>query len=98
VSLAAHRHRIVVVHSSLLPSHCCRPIVVVVLDDVNVDVVEDGVAVVVTAVVFHLPIVVVTIATIIVVGVVVVAVAVVIDIVVRHRCACRAPWLSIQGI
>jgi hypothetical protein len=48
--------------------------------------------------VFHFPIVVVAIAAIIVVGVVVVAVAVVIDIVACRRRACRAPWLSIQGI
>jgi len=98
VSLAAHRHRIVVVNSSSSPSHHCCPIVVVVLDNVNVDVIEDDVVVVVTAVVFHLPIVVVAIAAIIAVGVVVVAVAIVIDIVARHHCACRAPWLSIQGI
>ena len=98
MSLAAHRHRIVVIHSSLSPSHCRRPIVVVVLDDVNVDAVVVVVVVVVTAVVFHFPIVVVAIAAIIVVGVVVVAVAVVIDIVARGRCACRAPWLSIQGV
>ena len=83
VSLAAHRHRIVVVHSSLSPSHHRRPIVVIVI----------------TAIVFHLPIIVVAIAAIIVVGVIVVAVAVVIDIVApRHRHACRAPWLSTQGI
>jgi hypothetical protein len=98
MSLAAHRHRIVVVHSSLSPSHRRRPIVVVVLDDVNVDAVVVVVVVVVTAVVFHFPIVVVAIAAIIVVGIVVVAVAVVIDIVARRRRACRAPWLSIQGI
>jgi hypothetical protein len=48
--------------------------------------------------VFHFPIVVVAIAAIIVVGIVVFAVAVVIDIVARRRRACRAPWLSIQGI
>ena len=42
--------------------------------------------------------VVVAIATILVVGVVGVTVAVVIDIVARHHHACRAPWLSIQGI
>jgi hypothetical protein len=94
VSLAAHRHRIVVVHSSSSPSHRRHPIVVVVLDDVNGDVVF----VFVTAVVFHFPIVVVAIAGIIVVGVVVIAVAIVIDIVARRRRACRAPWLSIQGI
>jgi hypothetical protein len=98
VSLAAHRHRIVVIHSSSSPSHRRRPIVVVVLDNVNVDVVEDYVVVVVTAVVFHLPIVVVAIAAIIVVGIVVFAVAVTIDIVARRRRACRAPWLLIQGI
>jgi hypothetical protein len=97
VSLAAHRHRIVVVHSSSSPSHR-RPIVVVVLDDVNVDVVFVVVVVIVTAVVFHFPIVVVAIADIIVVGVVVFAVAVTIDIVARRRRACRAPWLLIQGI
>jgi hypothetical protein len=98
VSLAAHRHRIVVIHSSSSPSHCRRPIVVVVLDDVNVDAVVVVVVVVVTAVVFHFPIVIVAIAAIIVVGLVVVAVAVVIDIVARGRRACRAPWLSIQGV
>ena len=98
MSLAAHRHRIVVIHSSSSPSHCRRPIVVVVLDDVNVDAVVVVVVVVVTAVVFHFPIVVVAIAAIIVVGLVVVAVALVIDIVARRRRACRAPWLSIQGI
>ena len=102
MSLAAHRHRhrIVVIHSFSSPSHRRRPIVVVVLDNVNVDVVEDDVVVVVTAVVFHLPIVVVAIAAIIVVGIVVFvfAVAVTIDIVARRRRACRAPWLSIQGI
>jgi hypothetical protein len=97
-ALAAHRHRIVVVHSSSSPSYRRRPIVVVVLDDVNVDAVVVVVVVVVTAVVFNFPIVVVAIAYIIVVGVVVVAVAVVIDIVARRRRACRAPWLSIQGI
>jgi hypothetical protein len=97
VLLAANCHRIVVVHSSSLPSHRHNPIVVV-LDDVNVDVVFVAVVVVVTAVVFHFPIVVVAIAVIIVVGVVVVAVAIVIDIVARRRRACRAPWLSIQGI
>jgi hypothetical protein len=59
VSLAAHRHRIVVIHLSSSPSHRRRPIVVVVLDNVNVDVVEDDAVVFVTAVVFHLPIVVV---------------------------------------
>jgi hypothetical protein len=98
VSLAAHRHRIVVVHSSSSPSHRRRPIVVVVLDDVNVDAVVVAVVVVVTAVVLNFPIVDVAIAAIIVVGVVVVAVAVVIVIVARRRRACRAPWLSIQGI
>jgi hypothetical protein len=100
VSLAAHRHRIVVVHSSSLPSHRRRPIVVVVLDDVNVDAAVVAVVVVVTAVVLHFPIVAVAIAAIIVVGVVVVAVAVVVVIVIvaRRRRACRAPWLSIQGI
>ena len=99
MSLAAHRHRIVLVHSSSSPSHRCHPIVVVVLDDVNVDavVVVVVVVVVVTAVVFHFPIVVVAIAAIIVVGVVVVAVAVVIDIAARRRRACCTPWLSIQG-
>ena len=97
MSLAAHRHRIVVVHSSSSPSHRHHPIVIVVLDDVNVDVVFVAV-VVVTAVMFHFPIVIVAIAVIIVVGVVVVAVAIVIDIVARRRRACRAPWLSIQGI
>ncbi len=85
MSLAAHRHRIVVIHSSSSPSHRCRPIVVVVLDIVNVDIVEDDVVVVVTAVV-------VAIAAIIVVGIVVFAVAVTIDIV------ARPPWLLIQGI
>ena len=35
--LAAHHHRIVVVHSSLLPSHRCHPIVDVILEDVNID-------------------------------------------------------------
>ena len=98
VSLTAHRHRIVVIHSSSSPSHCRRPFVAVVLDDVNVDVVVIIVVVVVTAIVFHFPIIVVAIAAIIVVGVVVVTVAVVIDIVTRRRRACRAPWLSIQGI
>lgn len=93
------RHPFVLVAISSSSSHRCRrPIVVIVLDNVNVDVVEDDVVVVVTAVVFHFPIVVVAIAAIIVVGVVVVAVAVVIDIVARRRRACRAPWLSIQGI
>jgi len=96
--LAAHRHRIVVIHLSLLPSHHRRPIVVVVLDDVNVDVIVVVVVVVVTSVVFHFPIVVVAIAAIIVIGIVVVAVAVVINILARCRCACCAPWLSIQGI
>ena len=96
--LVAHRHRIVVIHSSLSPSHRCRPIVVVVLDNVNVDVVKDDVVIVVTAVLFNLPIVVVAIAAIIVVGIVVFAVAVTIDIVARCRRACRAPWLLIQGI
>jgi hypothetical protein len=85
VSLAAHRHRIVVIHSSSSPSHCRCPIVVVVLNNINVDVVEDDVVVFVTAVMFHLPIV-------------VVAIAVTIDIVARRRRACRAPWLLIQGI
>jgi hypothetical protein len=98
VSLAAHRHCIVVIHSSSSPSHRRRPIVVVVLDNVNVDVVVVIVVVVVTVVVFHFPIVVVAIAAIIVVGVVVFAVAVTIDIVTRRRRACRAPWLLIQGI
>jgi hypothetical protein len=59
VSLAAHRHRIVIIHLSSSPSHRRRPIVVVVLNNVNVDVVEDDAVVFVTAVVFHLPIVVV---------------------------------------
>ena len=100
MSLSAHRHRIVVVHSSSLPSHRRRPIVVGVLDDVNVDAAVVAVVVVVTAVVLHFPIVAVAIAAIIVIGVVVVAVAavVVIVIVARRRRACRAPWLSIQGI
>ena len=98
MSLAAHRHCIVVIHLSSLPSHRRRPIVVVVLDDIKVDVVVVVVVVIVTAVVFHLPIVVVAIAAIIVVGIVVFAVAVTIDIVARRRRACRAPWLSIQGI
>ena len=98
VSLATHHHRIVVVHSSSLPSHRPRPIVVVVLDDANVDVVVVIIVVVVTPIVFHFPIVIVAITAIIVVGVVVVAVAVVIDIVARGCCACRAPWLSIQGV
>jgi hypothetical protein len=100
VSLAAHRRRIVVIHSSLSPSHLRRPIVVVVvvLDNVNVDVVEDDVVVFVTAVMFHLPIVIVAIAAIIVIGIVVFAVAVTIDIVARRRRACHAPWLLIQGI
>jgi hypothetical protein len=48
--------------------------------------------------VFHFPIVIVAIVTILVVGAVVIAVVVVIDIVARCRRACRAPWLSIQGI
>jgi len=98
VLLAAHRHRIVVVHSSSSPSHCRRPIVIVVLNDVNVDVAVVIVVVGVAAVVFHFPIVIVAITTIIVVVVVVFAVAVVINIVARCRRACRAPWLSIQGI
>ena len=80
------------------PSHRRRPIVVVVLDDVNVDVVVVVNVVIVTAVVFHFPIVVVAIAAIIVFSVVVFAVAVTIDIVARRRRACRAPWLLIQGI
>jgi hypothetical protein len=93
VSLAAHRHRIVVVQLSSSTSHRRRPIVIVVLDDANVDVVlvVVVVVVVVTTIVIHFPIVVVAIAAILVVGVVAVAVPVVID-------ACRAPWLSIQGI
>jgi hypothetical protein len=73
--LAAHRHRIIVVHSSSLPSHCCRPIVVVVLNDVNVNVVVVVVVLVVTSIAFHFSIVVVAIAAIIVLVVVVVAVA-----------------------
>jgi hypothetical protein len=97
----SHRCRpFVLVAISSLPSHRRHPIVVV-LDDVNVDVVFVVVVVVTAVVVFHFPIVVVAIAVIIVVGVVVVAVAIVIDIVARRRraCrACRAPWLSIQGI
>ena len=97
MSLAAHRHRIVVIHSSSSPSHCRRPIVVV-LNDVNVNVVVVVVVLVVTSIAFHFSIVVVAIAAIIVLVVVVVAVAVVIDIVARRRSACRAPWLSIQGI
>jgi len=98
VTLAAHRHRIVVVHSSSSPSHCRRPIVVVVLNDVNVNVVVVVVVLVVTSITFHFPIVVVAIVAIIVLVIVVVAVAVVIDIVTRRRSACRAPWLSIQGV
>jgi hypothetical protein len=99
VSLAAHRHRIVIIHSSSSPFHCRRPIVFIILTDVNVGVVAVVVVVViVTAVVFHFPIVVVAIAAIIVVGVVVFAVAVTIDIVACRRRACRAPWLLIQGI
>jgi hypothetical protein len=99
VLLAAHRHRIVVIHSPLSPSHRCCPIVVVILDFVNIDVVVVVVVVVVvTAVVFRFPIVVVAIAAIIVVGVVVFAVTVTIDIVACRCRACRAPWLLIQGI
>ena len=98
MSLAAHRHRIVVVHSSSSPSHRRRPIVVVVLNDVNVDVVVVFVVILITSIVFHFPILVVAIAAIIAIGVVVVAVAVINDIVARRRRACRAPWLSIQGV
>ncbi len=98
VSLAAHHNRIVVVHLSSTPSHCRHPIVVVVLDDVNVDVFVIIVVVIVTAAVLHFHIVVVAIAAIIVIGVVVVAVAVIIDIIAHRRRACCAPWLSIQGI
>ena len=98
VSLAAHCHRIVVVQSCSSPSHPRRPIVVIILDDVNVDVIVIVVVIVITAVVFHFPIVIVAIATILVFGVVVVAVAVIINIVACRRRACRAPWLSIQGI
>ena len=72
MSLAAHNHCIVVVHWSSLPSHWRRPIVEVVLDNVNVEVVVIivVVVVVVTAVAFHFPIVVVAITAILVVGVV----------------------------
>ena len=97
MSLATHCHHIVVIHSPLLPTHCHRPLVVVILDNVIVDVVVVVVIVVVTSVMFHFPIVIVAIAAIIVVGVVVVAVAIVIDIVARCPRACRAPCLSIQG-
>jgi hypothetical protein len=81
-----------------LPSHCHRPIVVVVLNDINVDVIVIVVVIVITAVVFHFPIINVAIATILVVGAIVVAVTVIIDIVACRCRACRAPWLSIQGI
>jgi hypothetical protein len=53
-----------------LPSHRRRPIVEVVLDNVNVEVIVIIVVVVVTAVAFHFPIVVVAITAILVVGVV----------------------------
>jgi hypothetical protein len=80
--------------------HRCRPFVLVAISSSSSHRHRRPlvVVVVVTAGVFHFPIVVVAIAAIIVVGVVVVAVAVVIDIVARRRRACRAPWLSIQGI
>jgi hypothetical protein len=68
--LAAHNHCIVFVHWSSLPSHRRRPIVEVVLDNVNVEVIVIIVVVVVTAVAFHFPIVVVAITAILVVGVV----------------------------
>jgi hypothetical protein len=97
LSLADHRHRIVVVHSSSSPSHRRRPIVIVVLNDVYVDVIVIVIVVVVTSIAFHFPIIVVAIAAIIVVGIIVVAVVVVIDIIARRCRACRAPWLSIQG-
>ena len=90
MSLAAHRHRIVVIHLSSLPSHRRRPIVVVVLDDINVDVVVVVVVVIVTAVVFHLPIVVVAIAAIIVVGIVVFTVALSCSLAVNPRNSTKA--------
>jgi len=95
MSLAAHCHRIVVVHLSSSPSHRHDPIVDVVLEDVNVDVVVVIVIVVVviTSVVFHFIIGFVAITAIIVVGANVVAVAVA-----RRPRACCAPWLSNQGI
>jgi cobalamin synthase len=70
MSLAAHNHCIVVVHWSSLPSHRRRPIVEVVIDNVNVEVVVIVVVVVLTAVVFHFPVVVFAITAILVVGVV----------------------------
>jgi hypothetical protein len=71
--LQAHRHQIVVVPSSLSPSHRCRPIVNVVVVDVIVVVV-----VVAAAIAIYITFVVVaTIAVIPVVGVAGVAVAVI---------------------
>jgi hypothetical protein len=68
--LQAHRHQIVVVPLSLLPSHCCRPIVVAVIVDIIVVVV-----IVAAAIAVHVTFVVVAIvAAILVVGVAVVAV------------------------
>ena len=72
----------------------CRRVVIVVL----VVILIIAVVLVVTAIMFHFPIVVAAIAAILVIAVIAVAVAVVIDIVAPRRCACRAPWLSIQGI
>ena len=98
ISLAAHRHCIVIVQLYLSPSHHCRLIAIVVIDDVFIDIVVVVIVVIVTAIVLHFPIIIVAIITNLVFCIVVIAVAVVIDIIACHHCACRAPWLSIKAV
>ena len=81
LSLAAHRHRIVLVQLPSWPLNCCLPIVVSVDDDVNVAIVIY--AIVVATVTVHFTVVIVTIVPILVVGVTATAVAVVVNIIAR---------------